>query len=115
MSDFSTTFVEGAAVVRFPRRVDVTNTRNFVEVARGLIAEDHRAIILDLEGTEAIDSTGLGAMVQIFKSVHVGEGTLLLANVPPSIEQLLAMTRLNRVFTRYASIAEAAANLRRAS
>jgi len=57
MSEFATTFLDRAAIVTFLRRVDIANAQSFLEVARGLIAEDRRTIVLDLGVTEAIDST----------------------------------------------------------
>lgn len=54
-------------------------------------------LIVDLGGVERIDASGLGVLVGAHRVAMRRERRLVLRNVPPRIERLLAATRLNRV------------------
>ena len=115
MSEFPTTIANRTAVVTLPRRVCADNAPQLLTLADTLLACDCQVIILDLAATEAIDSTALGAVVRIYKSLRAREGSLLLAEVQRPIERLLAITRLNSVLARFGSVAAAIAHPRRAA
>ena len=104
---------QGVVVLTVPVRVDVSNTREIIAPVRQEILAGHRAIVLDLRRTQAIDSTALGALVQIFKSVSAQGGKLILADVGDAVRRILSMTRLDTVFTLSSSRADAVMQLRR--
>jgi len=68
---------------------------------REAIEEDTHLLILDLQGLEMLDSTGLGAVVGCYTTLRKRGGMLVLANVPPNILELLRTTRLINVFDVY--------------
>ncbi len=63
-----------------------------------------KKIVLDLKGTEIVDSTALGAIVKVHTSLQTSGGVLVLAGVGDGIRRVLSMTRLDRVFTIVASV-----------
>lgn len=93
----------GVVVLTVARRVDVSNTRALVDAVNERIAAGQTRVILDFANTEAIDSTALGALVQIFKMLQGAGGKLVLAEVGEAIRRLLSITRLESVFTLAAS------------
>jgi anti-anti-sigma factor len=106
MSDFTTAPRDPFVVVTLPTRVDASNTKALVEAVTG---SGSKQIILDLKGTEIVDSTALGAIVKVHTSMQTTGGKLVLAGVGDGIRRVLAMTRLDRVFTMVADV-DAAVN-----
>ncbi len=102
----------GVVVVSVPARVDVSNTRALVDVVVARVDAGLDRVVLDFEHTQMIDSTALGALVQILKSLGPRGGSLALAHVGESIHRLFSLTRLDGVFTLVPTRAEAVALLR---
>lgn len=70
------------------------------------IVKTNCKIVLNLEKVEFIDSSGLGAIVTSLK--HVGsDGDIYLCNTNEVINQMLKLTRMNRVFKTFDSVEEA--------
>lgn len=91
----------GYAVITLPARVDVTNTHGlltaFGEIATGPIA-------LDLDATQTVDSTALGAIVTIYKRLRARGDDLVLVAIGEGVRRALALTRLDRVFSVLPSV-----------
>jgi len=79
-------------------RLDASVAVQFKEQVGAIIAGGEKRLVLDLERITFIDSSGLGALVALLKRVG-SEGHLGLVRVQPAVKRLLAMTRLDRVFT----------------
>jgi anti-sigma B factor antagonist len=105
MTEIAVVPMGDAAIVCMPRRVDVTNAQDFVDAVRQELAP---LLVLDFSSTEAIDSTALGAIVQVFKALRSEERELRLASVSDAVRRVFAITRLDRVFDIF-DTAEAAA------
>lgn len=65
---------------------------------RAAITPDIKMVELDLSKTRYIDSTGLGALIAIHKSVIGSEGQLVIVNATSTVTQILELTRLYKVF-----------------
>lgn len=63
-----------------------------------LIEEGQRDIIFDFGNCNFIDSTGLGALVSIYKKCAEKGGSVKLKALKPEVEKLFKLTRLDRVF-----------------
>ncbi|MCH2110061.1 MAG: STAS domain-containing protein [Polyangiaceae bacterium] len=99
----------GVCVVQPPERVDVSNAAHLLEVIQQEVASGHRAILVDLGRTDTLDSTALGALVQAYKWLQTGNGSLALVAVGEPVRRVLSLTRLDDVFTLYAERSEAVA------
>lgn len=60
------------------------------------------SMILNLEGVDYIDSTGLGGMVICFTTVRKAGGTIKLLNLSRRNVELLVLTKLETVFEVFA-------------
>lgn len=89
----------GVVVLAVPERIDVSNTREIVAPVRREIEAGRRAFVFDFQQTQAMDSTALGALVQIFKSVTAEGGSMILFGVGDAVGRVLSITRLDTVFT----------------
>ncbi len=61
--------------------------------------EDHNAdLIIDGQGLNYIDSTGLGALIGILKQVGESSFNVYLDNIKPNIRKLFTITELDKLF-----------------
>ena len=59
----------------------------------------HRArVVVDLSHTSEIDASGLGVLVLLQKRAREARVTTSLRHAPPSVRQILALTRLDYLF-----------------
>jgi len=114
MAEFEILLEDIHPVVVIPPRVDVTNTHGLLNAVRGAMGKGSEIFIFDLSATEAIDSTALGAIVSLYKSLRVGEGDLVLASVQDGVRRILALTSLDKVFAVYSSVSDAKAAVQQA-
>jgi len=63
-----------------------------------LIAEKTNCILVDLSRVEAIDSSGLGALLFGLRQILANNGNLKLTNLQPKVVSLLKIAKLDRVF-----------------
>ncbi|MEM1416284.1 MAG: STAS domain-containing protein [Myxococcota bacterium] len=96
-SEFAVTTTEAEAVVTMPARIDATNASAFLERVDALREAGHRDMILDLRATEILDSTALGAVMTLYRTLKALGGTLRLSNVGGGPMRVLQLTRLDRV------------------
>jgi anti-sigma B factor antagonist len=68
--------------------------------------------VIDFSSVKFIDSSGLAALVRLYKRVRIGEGDIRLAEVPTAIMKILELTRLSRVFDIYPTVSEAVASMK---
>jgi anti-sigma B factor antagonist len=59
----------------------------------------HKRLVVDLGGTEFIDSTGLGVLVRALKRLRHHGGELVVRSPRPNARKVLAITCLDRVMT----------------
>jgi anti-sigma B factor antagonist len=95
-----------------PERVDAYNTRDLVGPIREAIEAGARCVVLDLSRTQSMDSTALGALVQVLKLLRAEGGELRLAAVGDAVSRVLSITRLDQVFGVYRTLDAACSPLR---
>lgn len=69
-----------------------------------LVTRGSIQIVLDLEGVDFIDSTGLGVLVGAVKRVRTAEGELRVVSTRPNLLDLFEITQLTNVFAVFASV-----------
>jgi anti-sigma B factor antagonist len=73
------------------------------ETIRGLVAKDHKKVILNLGEVSYIDSSGIGELVSGFTTVTNHGGVLKLLGLTKRVQDLLQITKLYTVFDIYDS------------
>ncbi|MBE9116575.1 anti-sigma factor antagonist [Lusitaniella coriacea LEGE 07157] len=88
-------------VIQMPPRLSVLEAVAFEHSYQPLLQQDSSAkrIILNLENTTFIDSSGVGALVRSFKAMDASGVKLILQNVNTPVMGVLSMTNLDRVLT----------------
>jgi anti-sigma B factor antagonist len=67
----------------------------------------HADVVLQLDGVEFVDSSGLGALVRLLQAARSKGGDLKLSGVPAVLRRSLEMTHLISQFELYDSVDEA--------
>lgn len=98
----------GRAVLSVTGEVDVYTAPQFREQLIELVDLGHRNIVVNLEGVEFLDSTGLGVLVGGLKRVRSHDGDLALVCTQHRILKVLEITGLTKVFTIHDSVDAAA-------
>ena len=94
----------GWAVLSVRGEVDVYTAPQFREQLIQLVDKGQRSIVVDLEGVEFLDSTGLGVLVGGLKRVRSHDGDLALVCTQRRILKVLEITGLTMVFTIHDSV-----------
>jgi anti-sigma B factor antagonist len=104
--ELSTPECDSQVVVALRGELDVTEAAQ-VAAALAMVA-DGRTIIVDLEGLEYIDSSGLAALARARLHARRSGSDLLLAAPQQQVLRMLAITRLIDVFAVHGCVGEAA-------
>lgn len=72
----------------------------------------HKQFIFDLSALEAMNSSGINLFLKLFTKIRNTGGELIFCSIPPAINQLLIVTKLNSIFTISADLSSALAKLK---
>jgi anti-sigma B factor antagonist len=86
------------AVVNVGGEVDVFTAPKLREQLVDLVEKGSHHIVVNLEGIDFLDSTGLGVLVAGLKRVKAHNGTLSLISTKEKILKLFRITGLTKVF-----------------
>lgn len=64
---------------------------------RAALKPDTTAVEIDLSETKFLDSSGLGALISIQKTMATRQGSICVVNPTSTVVQVLELTRLHRV------------------
>ena len=99
--------IGGVTVIRLlESRLGAGEAAQFKSAIGALIVEGYTELVLDLSNLQFMDSSGLGAMVSVFKMLS-RRGNVTVAGVSENLLSLLRMTRIDQVFPVYRSASEA--------
>ena len=74
------------------------NSAVLCQDARAALRDGITVIDVDLSLTRMIDSSGLGALISLHKTMCARGGSVQIINPTSSVQQILELTRLHRVF-----------------
>jgi anti-sigma B factor antagonist len=98
----------GYSVLAVSGEVDVATVPRLREQLHGLVAQGSNKIVVDLDGVDFLDSTGLGVLVGALKRVRGAEGgELHLVCTQPRIRKVFEVTGLTKVFSLFDTVDEA--------
>jgi anti-sigma B factor antagonist len=98
---------EGVAIIEASGDVDVYSAPAFREQIVNLVDAGHVHIVVDLDGLEFLDSTGLGVLVGGLKRVRAHRGSLRIVCTTEHILKPFRITGLTKVFAIHPSLDEA--------
>lgn len=92
----SSTTTEGLVIVVNESRIDAAVATRFKDEMRRLIAQHDRPVTIDMRAVDFLDSSGLGAMIAVRKSM--GDRPLVLRGLTPNVDRVFRLTRMDSVF-----------------
>jgi anti-sigma B factor antagonist len=87
--------------------LDMTAEPRFREVLQRVVDEGARRVVVDLAEVRLMDSSALGALVYVFKTLRDRGGTLCLAAPRPLVRRVLSITSIDRAITVYDTVKDA--------
>ncbi len=92
------------AVLAVRGEVDVYTAPSLRETLVDLVSEGANRIVVDLEGVDFLDSTGIGVLVGGLKRVRTHGGELALVCTQQRILKVFDITGLSTIFAIYDSV-----------
>lgn len=98
------------SVVDVKGEIDVYTAPKLREKLIELVSEGSYNVVVNLEGVDFLDSTGLGVLVGALKRVKAHDGTLALVCTQEKILKIFKITGLTKVFPIHDSLDSAVAS-----
>ncbi|CAM3858139.1 STAS domain-containing protein [Paracoccus yeei] len=90
---------ENGVIIRVEeKRLDAAVATAFKDRVRNLVADAGPCVTLDLGPVDFMDSSGLGAVIAIYKAMPPGS-SLDLVGVTPNVERVFRLTRMDTILT----------------
>ena len=101
---------DGVAVVRLVGRLDLASAEAVKQQLVQAVGSGYRQLVVDLDGVDFLDSSGLGALIGGLKVARVARGNLRIARPNDQVRLVLELTTLDRVLYPYGTVEEALAD-----
>lgn len=105
----STRAESGRTVVEVAGEIDVYTAPKLREQLAELVDAGRHDIVVDMQGVEFLDSTGLGVLVGGLKRIKQHDGSMNLVCTQERILKIFRITGLTKVFPIHESVAAAVA------
>jgi anti-sigma B factor antagonist len=89
--------------------LDALTAPSLKKEIEALLAARRINVVFDLQGLELIDSSGVGAIVSLFKRVRTLQGDVKIARLAGQPAEIFKLLRLDRAFEIFETIDEAVA------
>jgi anti-sigma B factor antagonist len=89
---------EGVTVVRVSGDLDCYSAPQLRAALWALVADGHQEVVVDVGGTNFIDSTGLGVLVGGVRRLREGGGKLVLRSPNALTRRLFEITGVTKLF-----------------
>jgi anti-sigma B factor antagonist len=108
--DLSARDIGGVSVVAVKGEIDVYTAPRLRDRITDLVGSGTYRIVVDLEGVEFLDSTGLGVLVGGLKKVRAHGGSLQLVCTQERLLKIFRITGLAKVFAIHGDVDAALAD-----
>jgi anti-anti-sigma factor len=88
----------GCCIFRLAGRfIETTNDSSLIDAAESACTDGCRKFVVDLSALTHMNSSGINLLVKTIKRINHDEGRVIFAAVPPNINELLGVIKLNAV------------------
>jgi len=102
--------VNGVVIIAIDGEITLNSSPELHELFNKLNDQKIKKVVVDLQKTSYIDSSGIATLLLMFQGLRDKQGQLFLANIiSDKIKGILEITKLDKVFKVYPSIEEALA------
>ena len=88
-------------------RIDCHNCTEFKKDVIELLDKGTKILIFDIDEVRFIDSSGVGALLGIYKHTKITDAEFILVNLQPRVYTRFALDRLTRFFNIFPSLEDA--------
>lgn len=88
----------GACQLRIEGSLDALTVRDIRPIIDAVVADQPKRVTVDFEALTMIDSSGVGAVVSLFKRVKALGGEVVVVNAKEQPLAVLKLLKLERVF-----------------
>ena len=103
---------DGVVVLTAGGEIDVSTAPALRQELVELAAAGSGSVVVDLQGVDFLDSTGLGVLVSGLKRFRTGGSDLLVVVTNPRIVKVFEITGLTQVFSMHETVDDAVAAAR---
>ena len=96
-----------ASIVSVRSDVDMHRSPELHQVLVDVCDTRPARLIVDLEGVEYMDSSGVGTLVEVLRRVKGYKGEMVLVALQPRVQGVFEITKLDKFFTIHETLAEA--------
>ncbi|MGB0360477.1 MAG: STAS domain-containing protein [Endozoicomonas sp.] len=104
--DYSNYCLESCDVIALHGHFDTNTASDIKECFEDLIDSGTGDVLIDMSDIGKIDSSGVGALVFLYKRLRVDSRNLGLLGVHGQANDLLTMLRINKAIKQYTNIEE---------
>ena len=79
-------------------RLDAASSRNFKDEVDALWSDSVERVEMDFLNVDFIDSSGVGALLGVYKRLPEKEASVRLNRVKPPVQSVIELLRLHRIF-----------------
>ena len=102
---------KNASIVNIEGDVDLYSSPKVREIIFGLIKKKESIIMINLQGVNYMDSSGIATFIEGFQNVKKYEGKLIFYNLQSRVKDVLKLTKLEKIFEIYEDEEKAFANI----
>lgn len=96
--NFATTMQDDTTVIRVPARFDFRVARDFDTMADAATRGPGGEIVIDLAGTQYLDSAGLGMLLVLRDRARSAGKSVVLARAGATVKQVLEIAKFKQIF-----------------
>lgn len=79
-------------------RLDAASSRDFKKQVEALWSSEVKSVEFDFSTVDFIDSSGVGALLGVYKKLPEGGASVRLRNVKAPVQSVIELLRLHRIF-----------------
>lgn len=83
-------------IVEVEGEIDLYTTPDFQGTLQSLIGKGEKLLLIDLKKVSYVDSSGMAAIIEAFRSLKRGGGSLVLCSVNRNVLHVFEIARLDR-------------------
>ena len=101
MIEYSEQLHEDTVVLAVKGRLDAVSAPELRPTIDKLVKEKRKLVVFDLHELQMIDSSGVGAIVSLFKRLRMQGGDVKIAHLTGQPKEIFRLLRLDRAFDLY--------------
>jgi anti-sigma B factor antagonist len=80
-------------------RLDAASARDFKKICDESWKPEIERLTIDLRSVDFLDSSGVGALLSVYKKLPADKPSVKLLHVQPAVQTVIELLRLHRIFT----------------